>query len=85
MGKSSGGRGRSSGGSRSANNQRSNVKNPNNPAYKAAMNNRSNQSNPNNASYESSRGPSARGGKASTGGSTNTDTGTDTGQWDEDW
>ena len=33
---------------RSSNDNRSNVKNPNNPASKAARNNRANQKNPNN-------------------------------------
>lgn len=36
------------------NNQRSNVKNPNNPAHKAANDNRSNQLNPNNARIKGS-------------------------------
>ncbi len=36
-------------------NQRANVKNPNNPAFKAASNNRSNQMNQNSAAYKSSR------------------------------
>jgi len=38
------------------NDQRSNVMNPNNPAYPAAQNNRSNQMNPNNPDYGQSRG-----------------------------
>ncbi|MBI2847040.1 MAG: hypothetical protein HYX82_04075 [Chloroflexi bacterium] len=38
-----------------ANNQRSNVMNSNNAAYKAARNNRSNQMNPNSPAYRSSR------------------------------
>jgi len=37
----------------SSNDQRSNSKNPNNPAYKASTDNRSNQLNPNNPEYES--------------------------------
>ena len=36
----------------SANDQRSNNLNPNNPAYQAAQDNRSNQLNPNNEEYE---------------------------------
>ncbi len=40
---------------RKSNNQRSNAKNPNNPAYKVARNNRSNQMNPNNLANDSSR------------------------------
>lgn len=43
-------------GSSSPNDQRSNVKNPNNPASRAASNNRSNQMNPNNPSHRASRG-----------------------------
>ncbi len=39
-----------------ANDQRSNVMNPNNPANDAAGNNRSNQMNPNNPAYRSSQG-----------------------------
>ena len=38
------------------NDQRSNVKNPNNPAYKHDRDNRSNQKNPNNKAYPSKRG-----------------------------
>jgi hypothetical protein len=34
---------------KSDNNQRSNTKNPNNPAHKSAVDNRSNQKNPNNS------------------------------------
>lgn len=37
------------------NNQRSNVKNPNNASYKSDADNRSNQMNPNNGAYRSSR------------------------------
>ena len=40
----------------SPNDQRSNVKNPNNPAHKSAGDNRSNQMNPNNPAHRSSRG-----------------------------
>lgn len=36
-------------------NQRANVKNPNNSAFKAASNNRKNQLNPNSQAYRSSR------------------------------
>lgn len=36
-------------------NQRANVKNPNNAAFKAASNNRSGQLNPKSAAYRSSR------------------------------
>ena len=39
---------------------RSNVKNPNNPAFRAAGRNRSNQMNPNNPAYRSSRGSGRR-------------------------
>jgi hypothetical protein len=39
----------------SANNQRSNSLNPNNPAHRSAMNNHSNQLNPNNPSYQGSQ------------------------------
>jgi len=42
-------------GKSSRNAQRSNSKNPNNPAYKASKDNSSNQINPNNPAYESSR------------------------------
>lgn len=49
-----------SGGGRDAgpspNDQRSNVMNPNNPAYHESANNRSNQMNPNNPAHWSSRG-----------------------------
>ena len=38
----------------SSNDDRSNSKNPNNPAYKAASDNRSNQLNPNNPRYQAS-------------------------------
>ena len=38
--------------SRGAKNQRSNSKNPNNPAYKASVDNRSSQLNPNNEEYK---------------------------------
>lgn len=41
--------------SNSANNQRSNAKNPNNAAYKASADNKSNQMNSNNSAYKSSR------------------------------
>ncbi|WP_195834596.1 hypothetical protein [Helicobacter pylori] len=34
------------------NDERSNTKNPNNPAYKKAMDNRANQLNPNNSRYK---------------------------------
>ena len=44
--------------SRSPNDQRSDVLNPNNSAYHAATDNRSNQLNPNNPAYYSSRGKS---------------------------
>ena len=37
------------------NDQRSDVKNPNNEDYKEANDNRSNQMNPNNSAYHSSR------------------------------
>lgn len=37
---------------RSSNDNRSNAKNPNNPAYKAARDNRSNQLNPSNPRYQ---------------------------------
>ncbi len=37
---------------RSFNDDRSNSKNPNNPAYQAAADNRSNQLNPNNPEYK---------------------------------
>ncbi len=37
---------------RSSNENRSDRKNPNNPAYQAAMDNRSNQLNPNNTEHE---------------------------------
>lgn len=40
----------------SQNDQRANVRNPNNPAYLASGDNRSNQMNPNNPAYRSSRG-----------------------------
>ena len=43
-----------------ANDQRSNIMNPNNPSSRAAANNRSNQMNPNNAAYRSSRGGRTR-------------------------
>lgn len=39
---------------------RSNVKNPNNPAFRAATSNKSNQMNPNNPTYRSSRGGGRR-------------------------
>ena len=41
---------------RSANDQRSDVMNSNNPEYQANMDNRANQLNPNNLAYRSSRG-----------------------------
>ena len=41
--------------SNSANNQRSNAKNPNNASYKASVDNRSNQMNSNSSTYKSSR------------------------------
>ncbi len=37
---------------RSSNDDRSDSKNPNNPAYQSAIDNRSNQLNPNNPEYE---------------------------------
>ena len=37
---------------RSPNDNRSNAKNPNNPAYKATGDNRANQNNPNNPKYQ---------------------------------
>jgi hypothetical protein len=40
----------------SANDQRSDVMNPNSPQYQSAIDNRSNQLNPNNPAYRSSRG-----------------------------
>ena len=43
-------------GGRGSGNQRADVHNPNNPAYKAAADNRSNQMNPNNDAYWTSRG-----------------------------
>ena len=43
----------------SHNDQQSNVRNPNNPAFKASRNNRSNQMNPNNPAYRSGRGRAA--------------------------
>lgn len=50
-------RGRRGGGRRhpSPNDQRSNVKNPNNPAFKAARDNRDNQLNPEHPTYRASR------------------------------
>jgi hypothetical protein len=42
----------------SPNDQRSNVKNPNNPSHKAARDNRANQLNPQHPAYKSSRGMS---------------------------
>ncbi len=39
-----------------AKNQRADVKNSNNPAYKAAMDNRANQLNPNNMATKSGKG-----------------------------
>ena len=41
---------------RSANDDRSDSMNPNNPAYQASVDNRADQLNPNNPAYESSRG-----------------------------
>ena len=41
---------------RSPNDNRSDAKNPNNPAHRAAVNNRSNQHNPNSRAYGASRG-----------------------------
>jgi len=41
---------------RSANDDRSDSMNPNNPAYEASEDNRADQLNPNNPAYESSRG-----------------------------
>ncbi|GAA7067248.1 hypothetical protein JP0179_00510 [Helicobacter pylori] len=38
--------------SQRSNDQRSNTKNPNNPAYKKAMDNHANQLNPNNSRYK---------------------------------
>lgn len=46
---------RGRGGRSSSGNQRSDVKNPNNPAHKAAAENRSSQLNPNNPAYAGSR------------------------------
>ncbi len=43
-------------GGSSANDDRSNTLNPNNPAHKAASDNRANQLNPNRQAYRSSRG-----------------------------
>ena len=40
----------------SPNDQRSDVKNPNNPAHKSAQDNRSNQMNPNNPAHPSKQG-----------------------------
>ncbi len=40
---------------RKSNDQRSDVKNPNNPEFKEAQNNRTNQLNPNNPAFHSSR------------------------------
>ncbi|WP_214020238.1 hypothetical protein [Methanoculleus sp.] len=48
-----------------AKNQRADVKNPNNPAYKAAMDNRANQLNPNNAATKSGRGKKVPGKRCS--------------------
>ena len=45
----------------SPNDQRSNVMNPSNPAYRTASNNRSNQMNPNNPAHRASRGGGRRG------------------------
>jgi len=42
---------KSGGGRRSDNDQRSNIKNPNNPTRKAAGDNRANQKNPNRPTY----------------------------------
>ncbi|KAF0722610.1 hypothetical protein Ae201684_018343 [Aphanomyces euteiches] len=39
----------------SSNDQRSNVKNPNNPAHGAAQDNRADQKNPNNPAYQGGR------------------------------
>ncbi len=41
-------------------NNRANIKNPNNPAFRAAASNRSNQMNPNNPAHRSSRGGGRR-------------------------
>ena len=41
----------------SPNDQRSNVKNPNNPAYKSAQDNRADQLNPNNAATKGAPTP----------------------------
>ena len=48
--------GRPGHGGSSANDDRSNTLNPNNPAHRAAQNNRANQLNPNSQAYRSSRG-----------------------------
>jgi hypothetical protein len=58
------------------NDQRSNTKNPNNPAQKASQDNRSNQMNPNNPRHNSSGGGDTGSGTtpgsgSGTGGSTN--------------
>lgn len=47
----------------SPNDQRSNVKNPNNPAYKQDRDNRSNQLNPNHAPSKGGAGPRPGGDK----------------------
>jgi hypothetical protein len=44
----------------SANDNRSNARNPNNPSHRAAAGNRSNQMNPNNPAHRSSRGRGSR-------------------------
>lgn len=41
---------------RTPNDQRSDAKNPNNPAHKAAGDNKSNQGNPNNPAHSSGKG-----------------------------
>jgi hypothetical protein len=45
------------------NDQRSDVKNPNNPAFKADHDNRANQLNPNNPEYKGDTSKDAGGGK----------------------
>ncbi len=56
------------------NEQRSNVKNPNNPAYKQDRDNRSNQKNPNNDAHPSRQGGAGgSSGGTSGGGSTHSE------------
>lgn len=49
------------GGNSGNSDQRANVMNPNNPAYRAAADNRANQMNPNNPEHPSNRGRSGGG------------------------